>query len=74
MPSAAISPPTSVPNSLEGAGVEEVVDAGAGVEFALAVMLGQPLVAAHLARVLAPAAQVVRASPASPALCSSSAS
>ncbi len=45
---------------LEGAGVEEVVDAGAGVEFALAVVLGQPLVATHLVRVLTPAAQVVQ--------------
>ena len=45
---------------LEGTGVEEVVDAGAGIEFALAVVFGQPLVAAHLVCVLAPAAQVVQ--------------
>ena len=34
----------------ERARVEQVVDAGAGVELALAAVLGQPLLAAHRAR------------------------
>ncbi len=55
----ASSPPTSVPELLERPGVEEVGDAGAGVELAGVAVLAQPLLAAHRARRLAALREVV---------------
>ncbi len=55
----ASSPPTSVPSSRNEPGIEQVVDAGPGVELPRPPVLGQPLVATHGARRAPAVGQVV---------------